>query len=111
MSSPPPVYNFASIPTVHGRHPFWDTKYGGEAVKEIHYKDIHMPKNTGVGFYIAGASFLFGFGIIWHIMWLALLSIVAVVVLVIIRSFDENIHYVIPKALVKETEASRLQTQ
>ena len=27
-SSPPPVYNFAVIPTVHSRRPFWDEKYG-----------------------------------------------------------------------------------
>jgi cytochrome c oxidase subunit 1 len=27
-SSPPPVYNFAVIPVVHSRRPFWDEKYG-----------------------------------------------------------------------------------
>ncbi len=27
MSSPPPAYNFATIPTVHSRRPFWDQKY------------------------------------------------------------------------------------
>ena len=30
ISSPPPEYNFAEIPTVHSREPFWDQKYGGE---------------------------------------------------------------------------------
>ncbi len=28
ISSPPPVYNFAEIPTVHSRDTFWDEKYG-----------------------------------------------------------------------------------
>ncbi len=28
ISSPPPVYNFAEIPTVHGRDAHWETKYG-----------------------------------------------------------------------------------
>ena len=27
IPSPPPLYNFARIPTVHGRDPFWDEKY------------------------------------------------------------------------------------
>ena len=28
ISSPPPVYNFATIPTVHSRDPHWEAKYG-----------------------------------------------------------------------------------
>ncbi len=28
IPSPPPVYNFASIPAVHGRDSFWEEKYG-----------------------------------------------------------------------------------
>ena len=28
IPSPPPEYNFAEIPTVHGRDPFWEQKYG-----------------------------------------------------------------------------------
>ena len=32
-SSPPPAYNFAAIPTVNSRRPFWDQKYP-ELVKE-----------------------------------------------------------------------------
>ena len=30
ISSPPPVYNFAEIPQVHGRDPYWATKYEDE---------------------------------------------------------------------------------
>ena len=28
ISSPPPVYNFATIPTTYSRDPFWEEKYG-----------------------------------------------------------------------------------
>ncbi len=28
IPSPPPVYNFATIPTVHGRDAYWEQKYG-----------------------------------------------------------------------------------
>ena len=30
IASPPPVYNFQSIPTVYSRDAFWDQKYGNE---------------------------------------------------------------------------------
>ena len=31
IPSPPPVYNFAEIPTVHSREPHWDNKHGAGA--------------------------------------------------------------------------------
>ena len=109
-TSPPPVYNFAILPVVHGRHPLWDSKYGDGVVEEdrkemakgvpLEYVDIHMPKNTGVGFFIAGASFLIGFGIVWHIQWLIISAFVALVCAIIMRSCDREIGYVIPKEQV-----------
>ncbi len=52
ISSPPPVYNFATIPTVHDRDDFWIAKYGDghgtpprKAAPAAHVdpKSIHMP--------------------------------------------------------------------
>ncbi|MEK7681868.1 MAG: cbb3-type cytochrome c oxidase subunit I, partial [Chloroflexota bacterium] len=49
ISSPPPVYNFAAIPTVHSNRPFWDQKYPDAAhgkaahAEPEHHGDIHMP--------------------------------------------------------------------
>jgi len=97
-SSPPPHYNFAVIPTVYGRHPFWDVKYSPTHVPLVPvYEDIHMPKNTAVGFYIGGLAFVFGFCIVWHIMWLAVLAFIGMIACVIVRSFDEDREYVIHK--------------
>jgi cytochrome o ubiquinol oxidase subunit 1 len=109
-SSPPPFYNFAVIPTVHGRHAFWDMKYGTEAKVTPHYEDIHMPKNTAIGFYIAGASFVFGFGLIWHMMWLAAIAFIAMIALVIVRSFDQDINYYVSKEEVMRIESQRTHT-
>ena len=109
-SSPPPLYNFAVIPTVYGRHPFWDTKYSPTHVPEKQtYEDIHMPKNTGVGFYIGILAFIFGFCVVWHIIWLAALTFIGMIALVIVRSFDEEKEYVIPHAEVLTIESSRHQ--
>ncbi len=100
VSSPPPHYNFAHIPTVYGRDPFWSTKYGTTSEESRPYVDIHMPKNTAMGIYIALFSFLFAFGIIWHIIWLAIFGLVAVIVCVVIRSFDYDTNYYIPASEV-----------
>ncbi len=111
VSSPPPHYNFAHIPTVYGRDPFWSTKYGTAYEETRPYADIHMPKNTGMGIYIALFSFLFAFGIIWHIIWLAILGLVAVVVCVVVRAFDYDTDYYIPASEVALIEGRRLNTK
>ena len=49
ISSPPPEYNFAVIPTVSGRDPFWETKMaagGDQSVTQepdVDPSSIHMP--------------------------------------------------------------------
>lgn len=46
--------------------------------------------NTPLGFGIAILAFLMGFGIVWHIWWLAALSLVAIVLSIIVRSFKNQ---------------------
>ncbi|MCK9344873.1 MAG: cytochrome o ubiquinol oxidase subunit I [Candidatus Pacebacteria bacterium] len=107
-SSPPPFYNFATIPTVHGRHAFWDMKHGESSEpKSGHYEDIHMPKSTGIGFYIGGVSFVMCFALVWHIWWLAALGLAAIITLAMIRSFDYETEYFVPKEEVAKIEAAR----
>ena len=103
--SPPPFYNFAVIPTVHGRHPFWDAKHGVGEPASTHYEDIHMPRNTAIGFYIAGLSFVLGFAIVWHIFWLAGAALFGIIACVIARSFDYDIDYYVTAAEVARIEA------
>jgi len=109
-SSPPPFYNFAIIPTVHGRSPFWGMKYGAsaeESADKRQYQDIYMPKSTPIGFYIAGASFVFGFSLVWHIWWLAVIGFASVIALAMIRSFDYDTEYCVPASEVARIEAKR----
>lgn len=106
-SSPPPFYNFAVIPTVHGRHAFWDMKHGLAEKHTPHYEDIEMPRNTGMGFYIAVTSFFFGFGLVWHMWWLAVLALVTILALLMIRSFDYDTEYVVKAEEIAKIEARR----
>jgi cytochrome o ubiquinol oxidase subunit 1 len=84
--SPAPFYNYAVIPTVTERDQWWATKQSKHKASEPKYKDIYLPKNSAVGIYIASFAFVMGFGIVWHIWWLALLSLVGVLTCVIVRT-------------------------
>lgn len=93
-SSPPPFYNFAVTPRVEDRDAFWDNKEKGVAyAKPTTYAPIHMPKNTAAGVIIAVFTMIFGFAMIWHIWWLAIVSFVGMVVTWIAKSFDQDVDY------------------
>lgn len=105
VPSPPPLYNFAVIPTVHGIDCFWESKkHPRENHPKTVYEDIHMPKNTPMGMYIAGCAFLCSFAIIWHIWWLAGLSLLGVIGLTIYHLSDDDVYYYIPAEEVERTE-------
>jgi hypothetical protein len=73
------------------------------------YEDIIMPKNTGSGIYISIFAFLAGFAFVWHINWLAIVSIISIIVCVIRRTFDEHTEYTITAAEVEEHEKERIK--
>ncbi len=104
IPSPAPVYNFATIPVVHDRDAFWEMKQA-KSLPKHRYEDIHLPKNSPFGLLIASAAFVFGFAIIWHIWWLAILGFLLAVTLVIIKTSDDESEYVITAAEVKKLEA------
>jgi cytochrome o ubiquinol oxidase subunit 1 len=78
--SPPPVFNFAVLPDVHGEEAYWSIKQRaisrGRISDEPHYEPIEMPLNSPVGVICAFFTFFCGFAIIWHIWWLAILGLV-----------------------------------
>ena len=105
-ASPVPFYNFAITPEVSDRDPFWAAKQANQKPDQPHYTDIHMPKNTPIGMYIAGFSFLFGFAIIWHILWLAPVGLLGVIVCVIRRVSDDDTGYYLSAAEVAKIETT-----
>jgi cytochrome o ubiquinol oxidase subunit 1 len=105
--SPPPVYNFAVTPQVTERDQFWAMKYGKTSKAKPKYQDIHMPKNTGMGIYIAALSFAAGFALIWHIWWLAAFGALGIIVCIIVRAMsDEEKHEYTIKAAQLRKEAA-----
>jgi len=92
-SSPPPFYNFAVIPTVTSREPFWDMKQKGMHPSQKR-EEIVLFKNTGFGLYISGFSFLAAFAIVWRIYWLIALGLLGVIACIIILSFNDEMEEV-----------------
>jgi len=104
-SSPPSFYNFGSLPRVNELDEFWERKQRGEAwERPAKYTDIHMPRNTGTGVVIGAFSLVFGFAMIWHIWWLAIVGLVGMIGTFIWRTFDKDVDYYVPAAEVERIE-------
>lgn len=106
-SSPPPDYNFAFTPRVYDNDAWADMKKAGYTRPLKDFLAIHMPKNTGAGFIISAISFVVGFCLIWQMWLLAVVSFVALVVAVIVHTFNYKRDYYIPADQVTRTEEAR----
>jgi cytochrome o ubiquinol oxidase subunit 1 len=104
-SSPPAFYNFAIEPHIHGLDSFWDEKQDGTAYKKpAKYEPIHMPKNTGAGVIISAFSVVFGFAMIWHIWWMAIVGFTGMIATWIIHSFNDDTDYYVPVEEIERIE-------
>jgi len=103
--SPPPFYNYAHTPEVHEKDAFWDAKSKGETKPQKEYHDIHMPKNTGIGFYIGVLSFLFAFGLIWHMFWLSGVCTLGIIACAIFKLFIKEPEYVLKADEIAKIES------
>jgi cytochrome o ubiquinol oxidase subunit 1 len=106
-ASPPAFYNFAHTPVVHTLDALAFMKERGNVHNRERYTDIHMPRNTAVGLIMGLLSIALGFGLIWHIWWLAVLAFVGMIGSFIARSFDDDVDYYVPAAEVERIENAR----
>ena len=65
-----------------------------------------MPRNAAVGFVVGILAFIFSFAMIWHIWWLGIISLVATIGTLVIRSFNYDTDY-----YLKADEVERIETQ
>jgi len=106
VPSPAPFYNFAVTPVVTSRDQFWEQKQSKQPKVKPLYKAIWLPKNTPLGMYIAIFAGLFGFAAIWHLAWLAIVSLVGVVVVFAVRSLNDEPEYKISAADIEILDKS-----
>ena len=110
MSAPPPEYNFAVLPQVDGRYPFFAAKRSGEAYREPQHCDaITVPRESALGPVIGVAGAVVGFALVWHMWWLAVLGLLTVVAAVIARSFAREVERTIPAEEVQRREQDWLR--
>ena len=101
-SAPPPEYNFAVIPQVGGRDPFYDGKRRGDVYRPPdRYEAIEVPRESRLGPVIGVAGAAVGFALVWHMWWLAALGLLVVIGAVIARSFARDVERTIPAATVE----------
>jgi cytochrome o ubiquinol oxidase subunit 1 len=106
-SSPPPDYNFAFTPKVYDNDTWADMKRNQYQRPKTGFLPIHMPKNTAAGFIIALFSFVVGFGLIWQMWLVAVLAFIAMMVAIIVHTFNYKRDYYIPAEQVARVENDR----
>ncbi|MBI1402586.1 MAG: cytochrome o ubiquinol oxidase subunit I [Porphyrobacter sp.] len=78
--SPPPAFNFATLPEVGGEEPYWRIKERAIASQQERsasdYEPITMPRRSATGFVTAFFATVIGFAMVWQIWWLAALGLV-----------------------------------
>jgi cytochrome o ubiquinol oxidase subunit 1 len=106
-ASPPPAYNFATLPRVETIDAFWHMKRtGGAPVKPV-YEPIEMPRNSPAGFVTAFFAVIMGFSLIWHIWWLAILGFLAAAIVVLIAGWNIEREHEISAVEVAQMERAR----
>lgn len=103
---PAPEYVFATIPKVTDRDAYWEMKQNNEQ-PSTEYEDVWMPKNSGAGVIIGMLALGFGVGMVWHMWWLVVITLIGAIVMTIIKLCDDEPDYKISAKEIAEAEAAR----
>ena len=115
--SPPPHYNFAVLPDVHGEEAYWHRKKlaieRATLLPEPAYQPIEMPLNTPTGVIVAFFASVCGFAVIWYIWWLAILGLVGAFAVMVWYAWQDEHEHVIPveEVIKNSRERRRIRQQ
>jgi cytochrome o ubiquinol oxidase subunit I len=98
IPSPPPAWNFARLPSVERIDAYWHMKEEGSSRRALPmtFVDLHVPRNTPVGIFVAFFAVIFGFAMIWRIYWLALVGLVGALAVVLWQFWRTDREQVVP---------------
>jgi len=110
-TSPPPVFNFASLPDVSHEEPYWGMKNRAKEESRLSerpdYEDIEMPKNSPTGIVTAFFATLLGFAAVWHIWWLVILGGLGAWATFVVFAWRDEVEYEIPADEVERRDRMR----
>jgi cytochrome o ubiquinol oxidase subunit 1 len=115
--SPPPHYNFAVLPDVHGEEAYWHRKKlaieRATLIPEPDYQPIEMPLNTPTGVIVAFFASVCGFALIWYIWWLAILGLIGAFAVMVWYAWQDEHEHVIPveEVIQNSRERRRIRQQ
>jgi cytochrome o ubiquinol oxidase subunit 1 len=114
-SSPPPAFNFAVLPQVHGEEPYWAIKQRAREQARLRdepeYEDIEVPRNSPTGFVCAFFATLIGFAMIWHIWWMVGVGIVGAYAVFVVFAWRDVPEYVVPAVEAARLDRANRQTR
>jgi cytochrome o ubiquinol oxidase subunit I len=98
VPSPPPAWNFTRLPNVERSDAYWHMKEEGVSPRALPYSfvDLHVPRNTPVGVFIAFFAVILGFALIWRIDWLAVIGLVGAVAVALRESWKTDLEIRVP---------------
>jgi cytochrome o ubiquinol oxidase subunit 1 len=109
-ASPPPAFNFAVLPNVHGEEAYWGMKQRARDQHRLEeaptYEDIEIPRNSPTGVVCAFFATVTGFALIWHIWWAAGLGALGAFVTFVIFAWRDTAEYRIPAEAVARIDAA-----
>jgi cytochrome o ubiquinol oxidase subunit 1 len=109
--SPPPAFNFAVMPNVEGEEAYWGIKLRAVESQQLSaepkYEPIEMPINSPVGFYTAFFTSVFGFAMVWHIWWLAIVALVAAYAGFVVFAWRDVHEFEVPAEEVARVDRAR----
>jgi cytochrome o ubiquinol oxidase subunit 1 len=105
ISSPPPAWNFALLPTVGGPDTFWNLKRHpappGTAPALV---SLVIPKHSALGFFVAFFAVILGFSLIWHIWWLAIVGLLGAIAVSLRHAWQAELEDSVSVATIADHE-------
>ena len=111
IPSPPPAWNFAVLPMVNGTDAYWTMKQKGiqPVVADANaYQAIEVPRSNPTGVFLAFFSVGWGFAMIWHIWWMAILGILGCIAVGLVQAWRVDNETTFSAEEVAAVERARL---